>query len=146
MSRRSAATSSKTALPGPVHVHIRNDIPLGDQCRLNANHSAADPGHEISDSGDECDLITYPAISEVLQEIHAAFPLLDILQYEGILLEHGVAYANVVLDLDVGFFVDIIRMPRGTVTTFRSRAAKLVRRAKKGKGKAVVVETSCAEN
>jgi hypothetical protein len=144
--RNAAAVSSNMA---PVHVHIRNDIPLSDQGgqrRYNANNSVADLGHGISDSGDECDLITYPTISEVLQEIHAAFPLLNILQYEGVLLEHGVAYANAVLDLDLNFFIDIIHMPHGTVTTFRTHAAKLVRRAKKGKGKAVVVENTSTEN
>jgi hypothetical protein len=72
--------------------------------------------------------------------------LLNILQYESILLKHGVAYANAVLDLDIDFFVDIIHMPHGTVTTFCNHVAKLVRRAKKGKGKAVVVENSCAKN
>jgi len=132
----------------PVHIHITNDIPLGDhggRRHLN-DSSAADPGHSISDSGDECDLITYPAITEVLREIHAAFPLLNMPQYESILLEHGIMYANAVLDLDVSFFTDIIHMPRGAVMTFRRHASRLVRHAKKGKGKAVEVEDVGVEN
>lgn len=55
-------------------------------------------------------------------------------------------YANLVLNLDVNFFTDIIHMPCGTVITFCKHAARLVHHAKKGKGKAVEVEDIVAEN
>ena len=141
-------SASLSTVPVPVHVHVTNDI-LSDhrgQCRLNDVGSVADPGHSISDSEDEHDLITYPAITEVLYEIHAIFPLLNMPQYESILLEHGVVYANAVLDLDINFFTDIIHMPRGVVMTFRRHATRLVRHAKKGKGKAIEVKDVGTEN
>jgi len=144
--RHAASASSSSA---PVHIHITNDIPLSDhggQCRVNNDSSVTNRGHSISDSGDECDLITYPAITEVLRKIHAAFPLLNMPQYESILLEHGVMYANTVLDLDTDFFIDVIHMPRGAVMTFCRQATRLVRHAKKGKGKAVEMEDIRVEN
>src|SRR5262245_53063032 len=73
-------------------------------------------GSTINDSGD--DLITYPPITEVLHEIHAVFPLLNMLQYESALLEHGVMYTNAVVHLDADFFMDIIHIPCGAVQTF----------------------------
>jgi hypothetical protein len=67
-------------------------------------------------------------------------------QYESALLEHGVMYANAVVDLDVDFFIDIICIPHGAVKTFRSHAARLIHHAKKGKGKAVAVDDVATEN
>lgn len=57
-----------------------------------------------------------------------------------------VGMMNVIWSRTPDFFIDIIHMPHGTVTTFRNHATRLVRCAKKGKGKAIIVEKGCTEN
>ena len=82
-------------------------------------------------------LIHYPLVANVLCELHEVMPLLNYLQYEDTFTKNGVVYTNAVLDLDIFSFVDIIGMPRATIHPFIDHVNVVVRKARKGKGKAV---------
>ena len=63
--------------------------------------------------------------------MHAAFPPLNVPQWEENLSRHCVIYADATVELSLDFFHDTVGMPLG---------ARLVHRAQKGKGNAIVVE------
>lgn len=67
-------------------------------------------------------------------------PLLNYPQYIDAFTKNGVIYTNAVLDLDISFFVDIIGMPRAAICPFTDHVNVVVRKARKGKGKAVSIK------
>lgn len=90
------------------------------------------------DTGDT--LITYPPVSQVLREMHAAFPLLNMPQWEENLSHHGVMYVDAVVELPSDFFRDVVGMPVGAIGSFCRCSSRLVRHAQKGKAKVIIVE------
>lgn len=66
----------------------------------------------------------------------ATMPLLHMSQYKDSLLSHGVAYVNGVIGLSDEFFVDVVGMPMGVIRSFLKVTHRLIRYARKGKGRA----------
>jgi hypothetical protein len=140
--RQSTSFRSATTSASPVQVQGFNDVLLGDQGgqgHLNLAISEPDLANLVLfNTGDT--LITYPPASQVLREMQAAFPLLNMPQWEENLSCHGVMYADAIVELPSDFFHNVVGMPLGAIGAFRRSAAGLVRRAQKGKAKAIVVE------
>ena len=84
--------------------------------------------------------VTYPPVSDVIYEMHTIFLLLNMPQWEKILIQHGVVYADAVVELPQDFFRDVIGMPAGVIGTFRRYARGVICCAQKGKGKATIVD------
>jgi hypothetical protein len=137
---RKAVSSHGTNIE--IHNHLGRDDnrhsppPLGDQLgQRHVNTNQPSPLVDVlhSDS-DESELICYPPISDVLEDLHAAMPLINYPRFEEALVNNGIAYANSVLNMDTGFFSTIVGMPVGAVHDFMNHAKRLAHRAKKGKG------------
>jgi hypothetical protein len=108
--------------------------PLGDargQYRLNTS-TAISPSL-LSGDDDESNTI-YPPIINVLREMDIVMPLLDMPQYEAVLVEHGIAYVNNVVGISDHWFIDVIHMPIGVIRSFFNVTRRLIRRAREGKG------------
>jgi hypothetical protein len=112
--------------------------PLGDartgQYRLNTS-TAISPSL-LSDDDDDSNMI-YPPIINVLREMDVAMPLLDMPQYEAVLVEHGIAYVNNAVGISDHWFTDVIHMPIGVIHSFFNVTRRLIRHARKGKERAV---------
>ena len=113
-----------------IHVHIPSfgspsqpRTTLTDRAGHNRINLASHHGNqnviELTDSDhDDAPLLSYPPISQVLQDLHAVMPLLNYPQYEAALVSSGIIYVNSVAHIDRSFFVDIIHMPEGAVGDF----------------------------
>lgn len=136
----SANTSSASAAPTlpVIHVHIPPITKealsdTGGHRRANTSRGFATT-FLCHDEDDE--FIAYPPITDVLREMDATMPLLHMSQYKDSLLSHGVAYVNGVIGLSDEFFVDVVGMPMGVIRSFLKVTHRLIRYARKGKGRA----------
>jgi hypothetical protein len=123
-----------------IHVHLPPTTvqPLGDvggQRRINTSRAFSTSTSFFSQYDDDDELITYPPIIEALHAMDASMPLLNMPQYESMLVSNGIAYANGVIGILEEFFVDIIGMPIGAVQSFLAVSYQLIRRARKGKAR-----------
>jgi hypothetical protein len=112
--------------------------PLGDvggQRRINTSRAFSTSTSFFSQYDDDDELITYPPIIEALHAMDASMPLLNMPQYESMLVSNGIAYVNGVIGISEEFFVDIIGMPIGAVQSFLAVSYQLIRRARKGKAR-----------
>jgi hypothetical protein len=75
----------------------------------------------------------YPPIIDVLREMDIAMPLLDMPQYEAVLVEHGIAYVNNVVGIYDHWFIDVIHVPIGVIRSFFNVTRRLIRRARESK-------------
>jgi hypothetical protein len=120
---------------------MAREQPLGDvhgQRHINTTSTALSPsllGQPCDDDTDET--IIYPPIIDVLQEMHVTMPLLNMPQYEAVLIEHGIAYANNAVGISDHWFIDVIHMPIGVTRSFFDTIRRFIRRARKGKGNAI---------
>ena len=107
--------------------------PLGDACGQyrSSTSTAISPSLLIGDD-DESNTI-YPPIINVLHEMDIAMPLLDMPQYEAVLVEHGIAYVNNVVGIYDHWFIDVIHMPISVIRSFFNVTRRLIRRARESK-------------
>lgn len=135
----SLSASESTSNVPAIHVHLPPTSPLplsnhGGHHHINSSTMTSFLGHWHDDDEDE--FITYPPITDVLQEMDYEMPLLNMAQYEANLLAHGIAYVNGVIGIVDNFFIDVVGMPIGVVRSFLKVTNRLIQRAKKGKAKA----------
>lgn len=129
-------TPTKMATP-PINIYVS---PLGDVTRQYINNTSSQRrSAPACDPDTEEALVHYPVVADVLYDLDQIMPLLDYPQYVDAFSKNGVIYTNTVLGLDTSFFVDIIGMPRPIIQAFLDRVALFVRRAEKGKGRAISV-------
>lgn len=136
------STPSKPATSAPpINIYLS---PLGNITRQHINITGSPSRKNIIHKSDTTPtkgkLIHYPLVANVLRELHEVMPLLNYPQYIDAFTKNGVIYTNTVLDLDISFFVDIIGMPRTAIRPFVDRVNVVVRKARKGKGKAVSIK------
>ncbi|KAJ8582876.1 hypothetical protein M405DRAFT_846184 [Rhizopogon salebrosus TDB-379] len=129
-----------------IHVHIppMRGQPLGDvHGRHEVNTSTVLSLLSPSLLGQQCDdddndeTITYPPIIDVLEGMDVTMPLLNMPQYEAVLIEHGIAYVNNAVGIPHHWFVDVIGMPLGVMRSFFDVTRRFIQRARKGKARAV---------
>ncbi|KAI6115825.1 hypothetical protein EDD16DRAFT_1704463 [Pisolithus croceorrhizus] len=112
-----SATESTSSVPA-IHVHLppTSPLPLSNHSghpQTNSLTMTSFLGHWHDDGEDE--FITYPPITDVLQEMDYEMPLLNMAQYKANLLAHGIAYVNSVIGIVDNFFIDVVGMPIGIV-------------------------------
>jgi hypothetical protein len=115
--------------------------PLGDiygRHRVSTSTSLSPSlfGQQSDDDDDET--ITYPPIIDVLEGMDVTMPLLNMPQYEAVLIEHGIAYVNNAVGISDHWFVDVIGMPIGVMRSFFDVTRRFIQRARKGKARAAV--------
>ena len=128
-----------------VHNHIGSGPPLtalshgGGQHHANTP-SSAPPTLDLTQDSDSDDdfLVIYPSIHDALQELHEVMPLSNMLTYESGLVRYGVDYVVNTKDLDPSFLRDEVGMPIGVISPFKDHIHRLVKRARKGKGRELV--------
>ena len=85
-------------LIAPVHIHHPNKLPLQSPT---TNCEIHDDSGSLSGDTEPCsDYDNSLTGSEVLKDIHAEFPMLDMPQYEYALTIQGIIYAQSILDFD----------------------------------------------
>ena len=118
-----------------IHVHLPQMITqllgdIGGQCHINTSRVFS-----TLVFCDDDEFIMYPPITEVLQDMDTTMPLLNMPQYEDVLVSNGVAYVNGIIGISDEFFVNIIGMPVGVVHSFLTVANRLIQQARKGKAR-----------
>jgi hypothetical protein len=128
--RRSALKPEST----PIHVHINNNTLSGSSTvnqtsfplfRLKRTQSAASISSDGSQDGESL------ALSDVLGDLHVRFPKLNFPQYEPLLEEHGIFYAESVADFDREFYVTVVGMAEGAVRPFLKGVHAAIKRERK---------------
>lgn len=135
---------SATAAPAApaIHLHLGDLLPLNnragqDRLNLMSRNILSSPLH---DSSDDDDLIAYPSIETLLRDLHEVMPDANFMQFHADFVEHGIFYVDSVGDLSSEFLANEIGLPCGVVKKLQSHAARLVRRAEKGKGRAEIID------
>ena len=85
-------------------------------------------------------LVHYPLVANVLRELHEVMPLPNYLQYVDAFTKKGLSIPTLSWTWTFPFFVDIIGIPHTAICPFIDCANVVVRKAGKGKGKAVSIK------
>jgi len=94
-------------------------------------------GQQPDDDDDDTEgTIIYPPIIDVLERMDVTMPLLNMPQYEAVLIEHGIAYVNNAVGISDRWFVDVVGMPIGVMHSFFDLTRRSIQQARKGKGRA----------
>ena len=65
-------------------------------------------------------------------------PIVNFPQYHAAFVGHGIFYVDSIEDLSQEFLANEAGLPRGVIKQFKNHAARLVRRAEKGKATEVI--------
>ena len=77
--------------------------------------------------------VQYPAIGDLLQELHATHPTLNFPSFENTLQTYGYSYVNMLPDATPEFLRDIIGIPASAVPMLLERARQVIRCSDKQK-------------
>jgi hypothetical protein len=122
----STATSSSSA---SVQINIANYMPLNDieghRCvNMPAHRQQLTDAHTPSSPSGTPPIppnFDYPSIRDVLEELNGRIPYLDMLQYDGALLDHGIRTVDDVKSTENDTLI-AIGMPEGVLEIFRNYA------------------------
>jgi hypothetical protein len=127
-----------------IHNHIsqadRTLTDQGGQHRINMPSASPPPlsqSHSATDNEPDF-LVAYPPIGDALRELHSVMPAANMPQYEIGLQQYGVYYVDGAEGLDTRFLQDEVGMPPGVIGAFQEHIRRLLRKAKKGKGRELV--------
>ena len=131
--------ANSTAHWQPIHVNITNNPLVGASSANQFSLPSRRGGikRTISYSSDEDTASESLTISDILTELHARYPKLDFPQYEGLLAEKGIVYAESAMDFDKDFYFNL-GIAEGAVGSFMKGIGKALHRKKKGKKSAKV--------
>ncbi|PPQ81018.1 hypothetical protein CVT25_014526 [Psilocybe cyanescens] len=133
--RKCRASGKKTGTnptAQPIHVNITNN-PLAGSTSANlfsyASHGAK---CTISYSSDDDTDSKSLSISDVLAEIHVRYAKLNFPQYEDILANKGIVYAESAMDFDKDFYLEL-GIPEGAIRPFMKGINCVLHHERKGK-------------
>ncbi|KAF8799498.1 hypothetical protein BYT27DRAFT_7176287 [Phlegmacium glaucopus] len=121
----------------PIHVNITNNPLVGSSSTNQRTYPSRCLKRTISaisyssndDTNSEC-----LTISNLLANLHVKYPRLNFLQYETLLAEKGILYAESVLEFDKDFYLDL-GMAEGSIGSFMRGVSRALKR-EKGKKRA----------
>ncbi|KJA13537.1 hypothetical protein HYPSUDRAFT_151502 [Hypholoma sublateritium FD-334 SS-4] len=126
------------AMPHPIHVNINNNPLAGTNSSnpfLYPSYPASGLKHTISFSSNNDTNSESLSISNILEELHMKYPKLNFPQYEDVLAEHGILYAESVSDFDKDFYLNL-GVAEGTISPFLKGVGKALHCEKKERKRA----------
>lgn len=147
--------SAPQQAPIEIHNHIGTTTtappaPLSDcggQRTINMASRMSPTTRELDNSDNNTDfLVVYPSVSMALRELDAVMPDAGFRNYEAGFREHGMYYVDAVQRESNEWLRDTLGMEYGVTGAFREHIERLVKRARKGKGRAVSAKYENDEN
>lgn len=138
--------------PIEIHNHIGTAAPtpaptLSDRGGQRTINRASPPARRLNDSDSDNDfLVVYPSVSMALRELDAVMPDAGFRNYEAGFREHGMYYVDAVQRESDEWLRDTLGMEYGVIGAFREHIGRLVKRVRKGKGRAISVKYENDEN
>ncbi|KAF7966490.1 hypothetical protein HWV62_38128 [Athelia sp. TMB] len=154
-----APSKPRTSVSQPAPIEIHNHIntmaapvapaPLSDRGgdrTVNTFSSPVQSFWPVKDEEDSDFIVDYPSIALALHELDGIMPEANMLGYVDLFRGHGMYQVDSVVGESDEWLRENIGMEHGVISAFRSHIERLVRRARKGKGRAKKVKYETDEN
>ncbi|KAF7968893.1 hypothetical protein HWV62_28930 [Athelia sp. TMB] len=117
----------------------------GGEHTVNTTPPASSFPGQLDDDDDDF-LVVYPSVTLALRELDAVMPDAGFRHYEAGFREHGIYYVDAAQRESDAWLKATLGMEHGIIGAFREHIRRLVKRARKGKNRAISVKVENDEN